>query len=201
MKEIHITEGVVIYNDMPGYLSRECPKSHKKVYHMWRRMWKRVYTEIYWFGSLIHPSFKYLSNYVKWIESQPRFKEFCSTCDKTRWSVDKDSKYPGNKNYYPEYMTLMLGSENSIESINRNGHPLLKKDVARKNGRKRMKPVLGISLDDSKKIILTIARQDVSKYGFDPSVVGKCIAKKRKHHKGYKWYKLNYKHNKTYRIK
>ena len=195
MKGINITDDVVIYNDMPrGWTSRKYqPLWHTKVYDMWVRMWRRVYTRLYWFGSLIHPSFKYLSNYVAWIESRPRFEEFCSTCDKVMWSVDKDSKFSGNRDYYPEYMTLMTGSENSKERNARNGLP----------GLKRMKPVIGIPLDNINKIILTISRQDVSNYEFDPSSVGKCVAKKKKYktHKGYKWFRLSYKHNKKYRIK
>ena len=201
MREIHITDTVIIYNDIPGYLSKKYPKWHYTVYRMWKGMWARVYTNIHYFGSLIHPSFKYLSNYTKWIEVQPRFEEFCSTYSRTRWDIDKDAKYPGNKNYYPEYMTLMLSSENSIEAINRNGNPMLKEEYALKSRRKCMKPVLGIPLDDTKRIILTVARQDVSNYGFSPSGAHKCIIKKWKSYKGYKWYRINYKHNTHLRIK
>ena len=200
MKGINITDNIVIYNDMPkGWVQGKYqPLWHKKVYNMWRDTWRRVYRDIHWFGSLIHPSFKYLSSYVEWIETQPRFEDFCNTCNKVRWSVDKDFKHPGNRDYYPKYMTLMTQSENSIECINRKGSPILKKDVVRK----RMKPVIGLPLDDTNKIILTIFRKDVSNYGFDRRAVNRCIAKKKqKTHKGYKWYKVNYKHNKTYRTK
>ena len=65
----------------------------------------------------------------------------------------------------------------------------------------KSKPVIGIPLDSTNKTILTIARKDVSNYGFDPGHVGKCIRKVYKAHKGYKWYWINYKHNKKYRIK
>ena len=193
MRDIYITDKAVIYNDMPkGWLYRKTqPKWHYKVYMMWRNMWKRVYTELHWFGSLIHPSFKYLSNYADWVKTQPRFEDFCTTCDTIKWSVDKDAKYPGNKNYYPEYMTLMLGSDNSKDMITRNGAPSLK----------RMKPVIGISLDSTNKIILAISIKYVSNYGFDPSAVSKCIRKIHDSHKGYKWYKANYKHNKHFRVK
>lgn len=199
MKGVCITDKVVIYNDMPrGWIAGKYqPRWHEKVYDMWRDMWRRVYSNVYYFGSLIHPSFKYLSNYVDWIESQPRFEEFCKSCNITRWNIDKDLKCLGNRYYYPEYMTLMTQSDNSIEAINRNGAPTLKKECARK----RMKPVLGISLDATKKIVLTIARQDVSNYGFEPGHVSSCIAKKRKTHKGYKWHRVNYKHNKHLRVK
>lgn len=199
MKEIHITDKAIIYNDMEyGWIrGKTQPSWHHKVYNMWRDMWRRVYSEVHWFGSLIHPSFKYLSNYVKWIEEQPRFEEFCSTCDKIRWSIDKDSKHICNRDYYPEYITLMTQSENSIETINRNGNPFLKEDVIRK----RMKQVIGIPLDNTNKIILTVSRNDVSKYGFQPSNVSMCLNKKLKSHKGYKWFRVNYKHDKVYRVK
>lgn len=189
MREYHITNDIIIYSDMPrGWIGGKYqPIWHYKVYNMWINMWKRVYTEIYYFGSLIDPSFKYLSSYIEWIESQPNFYEFCATCNKTKWSVDKDSKHPGNKNYYPEYMTLMLGSDNSIERNNRNPNP--------------KQPVLGIPLDGAKKTILAISTNDVTNYGFYPGAVSNCITKKRKTHKGYKWYKVNYKHNRRLRLK
>ena len=191
MSEIRITDDVIIYNDMPrSWLhGKYQPSWHRKVYDMWRDTWRRVYGDIHWFGSLVHPSFKYLSNYVKWVESQPRFEEFCETCDKTMWSIDKDAKYPGNRDYYPEYITLMYHSENSQERINRNGNPKPKQSV------------IGIPSDDTNKIVLTISQKDVSSYGFDQGGVSSCIRKKCKTHKGYKWYRVNYKHNKTYRIK
>ena len=191
MKEYNITDEVIIYNDMERGWSqgKDQPLWHHKVYDMWRCMWGRVYTNVYWFGSLIHPSFKYLSNYVAWVESQPNFDDFCSTCDKIRWSIDKDAKYPGNKNYYPEYMTLITQSENCQERNNRKGSA------------KPKQAVLGIPLDDVKKIFLTSSMQDVSNYGFNQGAVSNCIKKKFRQHKGYKWYKLSYKHDKKYRIK
>ena len=105
------------------------------------------------------------------------------------WSVDKDSKCSGNKNYYPEYMTLMHHSDNARERINRNGDSFLKPK----------QPVIGIPLDDTKIIILVSSMSDVSKYGFDKGNIGRCLAKKFKQHKGYKWYKVNFKHNKNLR--
>ena len=193
MKGIYITDDVVIYNDMEiGWSQGKYqPRWHHKVYDMWRDTWRRVYGHINYFGSLIHPSFKYLSNYVKWIEEQPRFNEFCKTCNKTMWSIDKDLKYPNNRYYYPEYMTLTTQSENTKERINRNGSP----------NRTPKKPVIGIPLDVMNKIVFTISIKDVRKYGFDKGNVSKCLSKIYKTHKGYKWYKLSYRHNKKYRIK
>ena len=64
----------------------------------------------------------------------------------------------------------------------------------------KSKPVIGIPLDEANKIIITIARKDVSNYGFDPSHVSNCIRKIHKSHKGYKLFRVNYKHNKKYNI-
>ena len=83
----------------------------------------------------------------------------------------------------------MTQSENCIECINRNGTS------------KPKQPVVGIPLDDTKKIILTISQKDVTKYGFDLGNVNRCLNKKQKSHKGYKWLRVNYKHNKKFRIK
>ena len=189
MKGIRITDTIVIYNDMGrGWTQGKAqPLWHKKVYRMWMNMWRRVYTRSHYFGSLIYPPFKYLSNYVKWIEQQPRFGDFCSTCDSIRWVIDKDSKYSRNRDYYPDCMTLMTNDENSQERHNRNPNP--------------KQPLLGIPLDDTKKIILTLGFNDVIYYEFNPSNVREFFNKKWKSCKGYKWYKVSYSHNKIYREK
>ena len=188
----------LIYNDIPGFLSKDSPLWHKKVYGMWRGMWSRVYHNIYYFGSLIHPDFKYLSNYVKWIESQPRFEEFCSTCHNTRWNIDKDKH--GNKNYYPEFMTLCLDSDNSIEVNTRcnNVKRLHTKESQDKATRSRWKPIIGISLDN-KDILLFLSIKHAKVKGFHHAIINDCLKGKFKQHKGYKWKYINYKHEKRLR--
>lgn len=173
-----------IINDMPRGWSqgKDSPLWHRKVYDMWRDMWRRVYSRIHWFGCLIHPDFKYLSNFVEWIMNQPQFEEFCNTCDKISWSVDKDIKDLNNRNYYPEFMTLTTQSENSKERINRCGNSFKKDAIS----------VIGIKHDS---IILLNSTLDGKARGFGQSNISKCINKKRKTHKGYKWYRINYKHN------
>lgn len=66
MKEINIIDKATIYNDMSrGWAQGKIqPLWHKKVYKMWWSIWKRIYTNPYYFGSLICPYFKYLSNFV-----------------------------------------------------------------------------------------------------------------------------------------
>lgn len=178
MKGIIISDDCIIYNDMSrGWVAgKGQPLWHKKVYHMWRSMWRRVYSELNWFGCLIYPNFKYLSNYVKWIESQPRFEEFCSTCHNTRWNIDKDKM--DNRNYYPAFMSLCLDWENSRERIFRKGNPMT------------LKAVIGIPLTDNNIIIFDFISQARHK-GFHTGEICQVCQGKHKSHKGYKWHYLN----------
>lgn len=162
------------------------PLWHFKVYKMWRHAWSRIYNDIHYFGCLIHPDFKYLSNFVEWIMSEPRFEDFCNTCDKITWSIDKDMKCPGNRNYYPEYMTLTTKSENTKERNKRKGNPNPKNSI--------------IAIDNTK-VLFFESTLDAQDKGFDSRNISKCLNKKQKTHKGYRWYRINYKHNKTYRVK
>lgn len=178
-----------IINDMEKgwYRGEGQPLWHNKVYKMWKHMWDRCKNSDgkhyeYYKDCKIYEGFKYLSNYVDWIMKEPRFEDFCKTCDKISWSIDKDSKCLGNKNYYPEYMTLMTRSENCKERINRVGSPTLKPK----------QPVIGIKHDS---IVLLKSTIDGKARRFDSANIRRCINKKQKTHKGYKWYKVNYKHN------
>ena len=106
------------------------PLWHKRVYKMWYHMWNRCCNPNhkdyrYYKDSKIYHEFKYLSNYVSWISSQPRFQEFCESNSDILWCIDKDSILKGNKNYYPEYMMLTTFRENSLESLARNGNPFI----------------------------------------------------------------------------
>ena len=195
MKEIKITEKVTIYNDMPrGWIQgKGQPRWHKKVYNMWRNRWDKCRNPNnpsyeYYKDCEIDEDFKYLSNFVKWIMNQPLFEEFVQTCNKVKWVIDKDMKDSNNRNYYPEYMTLTTQSENSKEMLNRRGNPNPKT------------PVIAIDTH-SNKVLLFKSTHDAQDKGFHHSDISKCINKLPHHksHKGYKWYRINYKHNKTYR--
>ena len=194
MSEIKITEDIVIYNDMEsGWLGKYQPRWHKKVYMMWHNMWNRCRNPNHprykdYKDCNIFKDFNCLSSYTDFIMSEPRFDEFTKTCDKIRWNIDKDTKDPNNRNYYPECMTLCTLSENDKERVDRCGNSF-KKDIV---------PVIGIK-DDF--IILLKFVNDGSSKGFDPSTISKCLKGKYKTHKGYKWFRINYKHNKIYRIK
>ena len=130
-----------IINDMEkGWVrGKDRPLWHRKVYDMWRCEWSRIYGDIHYFGCLIHPDFKYLSNFVAWIKSEPRYDEF--KANPHGWCIDKDMKSPGNKLYYPEYMTLTTRSENTREQVLRcgNSHLLYAKRTY------HTKPVIGIN--------------------------------------------------------
>ena len=179
-----------IINDMPyGWRrGKDQPLWHLKVYYMWYGMHDRVKNpnnkeyENYK-DREIYEDFKYLSKYVEWITQEPKFEEFCKTCDKIKWSIDKDSKDPNNRNYYPQYMTLTTGGKNTKERNNRKGNPTPKT------------PIIAIN---STKILLFKSTLDAKNKGFDRRAISRCINKKQKTHKNYKWYRVNYKHNKTY---
>lgn len=179
-------EELGIINDMPkGWVyGKNQPLWHKKVYQMWFGMWRRVKDENYikrdcYKNCNIYEGFKYLSDYVKWIMQEPRFIEFAHTCNKVRWEIDKDTKNPNNRNYYPESMMLTTQNENVKERNNRKGTPLPKV------------PIIGIG----NKILLFKSTIDAQNKGFDRRHIFHCINKINKTHKGYKWYKINYKHN------
>ena len=133
------------------------------------------------FGSLIHPDYKYLSNYVEFIEFQSSFTEFCETCDNTIWTIDKDGECPCNRNYYPEYMTLTTMSENFKERNKRKGSPFLDKNNLLKasiqNKKNLSKSVLGIK---NNKIILLFSINDSKLLGFNPSTLCNCLKGRQK---------------------
>ena len=181
MKELKIV------NDMgKGWREgKEQPLWHKKIYYMWFSMWNRCRNPNHpsyqnYKDCKIYNDFRYLSKYVEWIISEPNFKEFCETCDKVMWCIDKDIKDPNNRNYYPEYMTLTTQSKNCNERINRRG---------------TTKPKVPVIAIDGFKVLLFKSTKDAQNKGFNQGAISECINKKRKIHKRYKWYKVNYSHN------
>ena len=197
-------EELGIVNDMPKGWKRGKfqPSWHLKVYNMWFGMHYRVkdpssVSHKYYKGSKILDDFNHLSKYVEWIISEPMFKEFTLTCDKVRWSVDKDMKCPGNKNYYPEYMTLCTSSDNSIDACSRkpNWH---NEEVRKRAIQSQKKPVIGISTSNNS-ILLFKCINDTKDRGFTQSNVSNALKGRQKSHRGYRWYYVNYKHNKTLR--
>lgn len=175
--------------DMPGFNGKEQPLWCSKVASMWRHMWIRCYDPTdknynkYYKDVIIADEFKLFSNYVKWIESQPNFKEFCTTCHEITWSVDKDKN---GGHYFPTMMTLCTINEN------------IKERNLRRGKMNPPKPVIGISKN---RIFLFKKASDATKYGFvRRSICSVCNGNKKTHH-GYQWKYINYKHNKTFRKK
>ena len=168
--------------DMPrGWKSgNKSPTWHIKVFNMWRLMWIRCYDPLssnykYYVDSIIHDDFRIFSNYLKWVQSQSRFEEFCSTCDYIIWTIDKDMKVKGNRNYYPEFMTLCTKEENCQERSGRLGTP------------NPSKPIIGINKNDNTILIFKSTRETVER-GFDSRNVNNCLKGRKKSHKGYKWF-------------
>lgn len=181
-----IMKDIGIVYDMPykwtqGYLWR------LKAYRMWKCMWERVTENPYYVDCKIHENFRLFSNFLKWLENEPRFEEFCTTCSEVKWCIDKDMKLKGNKNYSPEFMTLCTQSENSKEQITRNVNPNIYK----------LKPIIGLGNN----ILLFKYIKESKIKGFNSAHIVSCCKKKRKSHKGYKWYYVNYSHFKKYRVK
>lgn len=188
-------EELGIVNDMPkGWFRGEGqPLWHQRAYRMWKHLWNRCrnpkskYYE-YYKDCDIYEDFRYLSKFVAWLISELRFEEFCNTCDKVTWNVDKDMKCLGNRNYYPEFMTLTTQSENTKEMLNRKGNTFVLNNPNPKI------PVIAIDTKNNK-VLLFESTLDAQNKGFNRSCISECINKKQKTHKGCKWYKLNYKHN------
>ena len=180
--------------DKKGWTSKDSPSWHFKVKKMWRDMWIRCYDPTsakykYYIKSIIHDDFRIFSNYLDWIMKQPRFEEFCSTCDVIMWSVDKDMKKKDNIHYFPEFMTLCTQSENSKARIETKGAAMLNPQYSSK----LKKPVIGININDNT-ILLFKSAKDASDYleCYSGPITSCCKGNKPSYMK-YKWYYLDMK--------
>ena len=174
---------------------KDQPLWHQKVVRMWRGMWTRCYDPISsnyknYCLSIIHDDFRIFSNYLDWIMKQPRFEEFCSTCDKVKWTIDKDKN--GNIHYFPEYMELTTQSENSKRRMQSKGSPMKDPLNAKKSGSTRSYPIIGINVHDNT-ILLFKSAQDaelLTNKKFTASCIAKCCRGQYKNggiHNDYKW--------------
>ena len=183
-----------LINDMPkGWVNgKGQPKWHRVAYDMWRQLWNRCLSDDLhdirpnYRDCNVCPSWMYLSKFIQWLISQESFSIF--TQEPKGFCIDKDIILRDNKIYCPEYCTLTTIKSNSVDTINRS------KTKARIS-------YIGIPLDNKEKIIILRCGLDASKHGFQPSHVRNCSLNRIPHHKYYKWYRLNYKHNKTLRFK
>ena len=180
-----------LINDMPkGWVFRY--KHHKVINKMWKGMFYRSYDEEFhkkkptYKNCEVYDEFKLLSNFVAWIKSEPRYDEF--KANPHGWCIDKDMKSPGNKLYYPEYMTLTTRSENTREQVLRcgNSHLLYAKRTY------HTKPVIGIN-NNSVVLLKSISHGKLK--GFTPNGICACCNKRQHTHRNYKWFYINYKHN------
>lgn len=163
-----------------GWKQQELWRS--KAYTMWKGMWRRVSNPKmkYWCNCEIWEDFKFFSNFLYWLESEPKFEEFCSTCGDIKWCIDKDMKDPNNRNYFPECMTLTTQSHNCKDVLNRVGNP--------SSNNKR--PIMGISLKDGS-IITFDSIQEAQNNGFNKGNIASCLNGSRISHGGYQWFYLD----------
>ena len=188
-------------NDMPGFLAKTNPKWHYVVYDMWKDMWDRVYTHINYFGKTIQPKYKYLSGYIEDFQKLENFDLFKE--NPYGWSIDKDIKGGTYIGYYFQYLSLITRSDNCSDANNRRSYKdiqynhLHTSESVAKSSKSREKSIIGISLTN-KSILIFKSLKDAKTQGFS-SNLSKCLKKCQSSHKGYKWYYINYKHNKRLR--
>lgn len=214
MEPIIISDKCFIYNDMPkGWINgKSQPKWHRVAYDMWRCMWTRCYNPMNknykWYNDCeVFEDFRCLSYFIKWLEHEEFFNDF--KAHPKGWNIDKDIKSFGNRKYYPKYMSLVSKKDNTKEIFDRRGNPMTKRGNEHprrqnpekwdKAAKQRRRPILAISLD-KRYVLLFLSQKDATKK-FPNAHITDCCKKRRNHSLGFKWYYINYKHNKTYRIK
>ena len=183
---IKITDDLYINNDLPGWArGKNQPKWHKSLYDRWRHMWSRC-------RNPEHPRYlKYkdcpideryikLSNYVNDVQLLEDFDKLKE--NPSKYDIDKDKIDPNNRCYFFEHLSIVTKSENSLESVIRNGTLT------------SPKPIIGININDNTIIILKSAFES-KKLGFDQSCISDCCrnnyCKENNLYKNYRWYFLD----------
>jgi hypothetical protein len=184
-----------IFNDMPkGWLSFH--PVNRSIYAKWRSMWNRtteefIQTRPTYRGVAVCEDWRYLSNFVAWIESQATYLDFKTSIK--GYCIDKDTILPGNKLYCPEYCLLITVSENSKESVNRNGTILSyykgENSPSKKLDNIRAKRRGVIAVSDNKVLLLKAIGLAYEVYGFYATHIRRSIKDKNKY-KNYRWYYL-----------
>ena len=196
---IKITDDLYINNDMRGWaLGKNQPKWHESIYYRWIHMWSRCRNPEHprynsYKDCLIDERYKKLSNYandIQLLEDFDLLKE-----NPSKYDIDKDKIDPNNRCYYFEHLSIITRSENSKEAVNRNN--TFKGD----NNPSPSKPIIAIHVD-GKCIKLYKSYKDANiKRGVLRACINKEYCKRKNVYKNFRWYKINYKHNKVYRIK
>lgn len=171
-------------NDKPrGWVTDITHPENRFIHSMWRSMHERCYNmkskgyKNYGAkGCIVCNDWHTLSIFEEWFKSQPSYPKFLKTL--RGWSVDKDSILEGNLCYCPEYCTLMTKSNNSKESVIRNGSPF-------KNTHNPFKPVIGIK---DNKIIVIATSKDFNDT-FKASSIRKVV-NTTKTYRGFRWFHL-----------
>ena len=88
---------------------------------------------------------------------------------------------------FPHMMVLTTTSENGKERMQRLGTPLSRQAI------------IGISLDCHRPILLKSMLEGNSR-GFSQGNIWSCLQGHYKQHKGYKWFYVNYKHERRLRF-
>ena len=170
----------------------------------------------------------YLSNFYKWIINEPLFEEFSKNIK--GYCIDKDALHPGNKVYSPKYCILTTKSANSIERIERLGVPeggkwtsvncpskLIENRIRQSEFMKNNNPmqdeaarlkvskslqvsVIGIH-KKSNEIVLLKCIGDAEFLGLNPTGISHCLKGTYKSSCGYIWYKVIFRHTKSFRIR
>lgn len=154
------------------------------IYEMWKGMWRRVSEHRNYKDCSICDRYTRLSNYFTDIPKLDNFEIFKE--NPKGWSIDKDIKIPGNREYKFEALSLVTRSDNSKERQTRNPF----------TPNRPKTPVIGISNDS---ILIFKAIRYAEVLGFSAGTISNCCKGKRPHHNGYKWYYINYKHGKRLR--
>lgn len=146
------------------------------LYQCWYDMFVRVYTNDKYANVTIEEDFYYLSKYIEYIKSLPRY-EIAKEQDFKQWTIDKDIS--GMSHYGYNTICLMTQYEQNIERNERCGYP----------GKSLSKRVQGININDDSDIIYYNSTREAEKDGFDHSCIAKCCNGKIKSgiYKGYRW--------------
>lgn len=154
------------------------------IYEKWTKMWSRVNNNSFYKDCSICNEYIRLSNYFYDFMKLDNFDLFKE--NPKGWSIDKDIKIPGNREYKFEALSLVTISENSKERLVRCGNPFIDNNPSIN----KRKSVIGIHKDNGSIIIFNILT-NARKLGLNPSHIRSCCVGNRNTHGGYKWYYLN----------
>ena len=166
------------------------PKWHELLFKRWRDMWSRCNNPEHpgydnYKDCKIDENYRYFSKYLNDIMQLENFDKLCD--NPKYWHIDKDIKDPTNRHYYFEHLSIVYYKDNLDERFKRRGKP------------SPSKPVIGIGIGRDCILLYKSITDTNLKRCLVRDCCNKCYGKKSNIYKGYKWYYINYKHNKIYR--